>query len=288
MSNIVEQKSSAPPAIQSYGEIIRMAEAVCGSAMIPDAFKGKPQDVAVAMMMAHEQGAPLITSLGSIAVINGKACWHSDAIPGIAMSRGMISHLKESIEGEGENMVAHCSCKRPDGSEVSQSFSVGDAKAASLWNKTGPWKQYPKRMLQMRARSWCIRDAAPHAFFGPTKEEMEGVQQHVGPDKAKDVTPTPAARPTSKAGKKTAPPADMGQDPLAGIEDDLVVFDAWLGRDEIEQHSDIKSATKSIVRAMKAAPVPERAAFISNNVWIYLLEPKTQDYISNIATGVGN
>jgi hypothetical protein len=37
-------------------------------------------------------------------------------------------------------------------------FSVADARAASLWGKAGPWKQYPQRMLQMRARGFALRD----------------------------------------------------------------------------------------------------------------------------------
>lgn len=27
-----------------------------------------------------------------------------------------------------------------------------------LWGKSGPWQQYPKRMLQMRARGFALRD----------------------------------------------------------------------------------------------------------------------------------
>ena len=37
-------------------------------------------------------------------------------------------------------------------------FSEQDAKVAGLWGKSGPWKQYPKRMLQMRARGFNLRD----------------------------------------------------------------------------------------------------------------------------------
>jgi hypothetical protein len=49
-------------------------------------------------------------------------------------------------------------------SKVERSFTVADAKQAKLWGKVGhsgkptPWVLYPKRMLQMRARSWCLKD----------------------------------------------------------------------------------------------------------------------------------
>jgi hypothetical protein len=45
-------------------------------------------------------------------------------------------------------------------------FSVADAKKASLWGKSGPWSQYPRRMLQMRARGFALRDAFPDVLKG--------------------------------------------------------------------------------------------------------------------------
>jgi hypothetical protein len=53
-------------------------------------------------------------------------------------------------------------------------FTVADAKKAGLWGKTGPWTQYPKRMLQMRARGFALRDAFPDVLKGlVTAEEAQ-------------------------------------------------------------------------------------------------------------------
>jgi hypothetical protein len=35
---------------------------------------------------------------------------------------------------------------------------MGDAKAAKLWGKAGPWTDYPKRMMKFRARGFLLRD----------------------------------------------------------------------------------------------------------------------------------
>ena len=45
-------------------------------------------------------------------------------------------------------------------------FSVEDAKRAGLWGKTGPWQAYPKRMMQMRARGFALRDAFADVLKG--------------------------------------------------------------------------------------------------------------------------
>ena len=59
--------------------------------------------------------------------------------------------------------------------EIKESFSIEQAKRAGLWGRQGPWSQYSERMLQMRARGFCVRNAFPDALKGCyIKEEMEG------------------------------------------------------------------------------------------------------------------
>jgi len=70
-------------------------------------------------------------------------------------------------------MVATCETKRLNQEKtVVQSFSVADAKKAGLWGNN-TWAKYPKRMLQMRARGLCLRDAYPDVLNGlEIAEEM--------------------------------------------------------------------------------------------------------------------
>jgi hypothetical protein len=70
--------------------------------------------------------------------------------------------------------------KRRDRSAVVRTFSEADAKKAGLWGKSGPWAQYPARMLQMRARGWALRDAFPDALKGlGIREEVQDYQVKV-------------------------------------------------------------------------------------------------------------
>jgi hypothetical protein len=71
-------------------------------------------------------------------------------------------------------MVATCVVVRKGMDPVARTFSVEDAKMAKLWEKQGPWSDYPKRMLQMRARGFACRDAFPDALRGIiSREEAE-------------------------------------------------------------------------------------------------------------------
>jgi len=80
--------------------------------------------------------------------------------------------------------------KRKGRKPVETRFSVEDAKRAGLWGKGGPWTAYPKRMLQMRARGFALRDAFPDVLKGMIS--VEEAQDY--PDEAK---PMPVAKPAN-------------------------------------------------------------------------------------------
>ncbi len=92
-------------------------------------------------------------------------------------------------EDEGTpNPVAVCVAKRKGRKPVIAKFSVEDAKRAGLWGKQGPWQAYPKRMMQMRARGFALRDAFPDALKGLiTVEEAQDFPPEARPQPAKNI-----------------------------------------------------------------------------------------------------
>jgi len=157
---------------QSLDEAFRVANAIALSGLAPRGLD-KPEQVMVAIMAGAELGLAPFQSLQSIAVVNGRPTLYGDGLMAVARSQGIKA--KEWIDGEGDEMVAHCLVTRPDtGEEIERTFSVYDAKKASLWGKQGPWQQYPRRMLQMRARAWALRDGCADMIRGfQVREEVE-------------------------------------------------------------------------------------------------------------------
>jgi hypothetical protein len=78
---------------------------------------------------------------------------------------------------------------------------VADAKAAGLWAKGGPWTQYPKRMLAMRARGFALRNAFADVLRGLVTAEEAGDYQHIDTVSIdrKNVEPTAIERERSRA-----------------------------------------------------------------------------------------
>ena len=99
-----------------------------------------------------------------------------DALIGLVRRHPDCKGIKETIDGEGDDRTATCTVKRLQGGEIEEitkTFSWRDAKKADLTTR-GPWKSYPDRMLQMRARGFALRDGFPDALAGViTREEAD-------------------------------------------------------------------------------------------------------------------
>ena len=156
-------------------EAVQFSEMLASSSMVPRAYQGKPQDVLVCVQWGYEMGLAPMQALQNIAVINGKPSVYGDAAMALVQASPVCEDVEEYFEDEGTpNPVAVCVAKRKGRKPVTARFSVEDAKRAGLWGKQGPWSAYPKRMMQMRARGFALRDAFPDVLKGMiTAEEAQ-------------------------------------------------------------------------------------------------------------------
>ena len=158
---------------QSLGEAKEIASLIAGSDFAPKDYRGKPENVMIAIQMGIDLGLKPMQALQNIAVINGRPSIYGDAA--LALVMPALERFIESFEGEEgmDDYMAVCVAKRkgwPD--ETRRTFSIGDAKRAHLWGKRGrdgqdtPWITYPKRMLQWRARGFALRDVGSDLLLG--------------------------------------------------------------------------------------------------------------------------
>jgi hypothetical protein len=172
-------------------EAMEFSKMLADSTMVPRAYQGKPQDIMVCVQWGYEIGLAPMQALQNIAVINGKPSVYGDAAMALVQASAVCEDVQEYFEGEGTpNPIAVCVAKRRGRKEVVAKFSVEDAKRAGLWGKQGPWQAYPKRMMQMRARGFALRDAFPDVLKGLiTAEEAQDYPDEAKPRQAKDITP---------------------------------------------------------------------------------------------------
>jgi len=165
---------------KSLSEAMEFSKTLAQSGLVPDAYRGKPANILVAIQWGYEVGLPPMQALSNINVINGKATLWGDALVAVCKKHPDYYGMKEWLEGD----TAYCSVKRKVKDTVEETvreFSIADATKAGLMNKAGAWKSYPKRMLAQRARGFALRDAFPDAIKGIITTE-EAVDY---PDEAK-------------------------------------------------------------------------------------------------------
>lgn len=166
----------------NMGEAMEMATMLSRSEMVPKSYRSRAEDVLVAMMLGSELGLNPIQSLQNIAVINGRPAVWGDALPALAQNHPAWGGMEESFDDSA--MTATCTVWRKNGPRHTQTFGMADAKHAGLWDKAGPWKAYPKRMLQLRARGFALRNQFADALAGLiTREEADDMPHEI------DITP---------------------------------------------------------------------------------------------------
>ena len=205
-SKAVSKVNWAP---QTFEQGMKLAELVSKTGFAPKNYSGKPEECLMAMMAGNEVGLGPMASLQNIAVINGYPSVFGDAALALVKASPDYEYLHETFSEDGTKAI--CQAKRRGEEEAIRTFSIEDASSAGLLNKPGPWTQYRKRMLQMRARAWAIRDVWPHVLKGLSiKEEVQDIPE------PKNVTPE------SKPEELKKNPVDVEMERLKAILDKAV------------------------------------------------------------------
>jgi hypothetical protein len=161
-------------------ELTAWANNIAKSDLCPKDYRGKPGDIVVAVQWGDELGLKPLQSLQCISVINGRPSVWGDAAIALVRASPLCEYVIETLlpDGSGE-----CRAKRRGETEQVRTFSDADAKTAGLAGKQGPWTQYPKRMKQLRARGFALRDVFADVLRGMaiTEEVMDIIERDITP-----------------------------------------------------------------------------------------------------------
>ena len=151
-----------------------VAEYLATTTMVPKNYIGKPGDIFVAMAMGYKLGLPIEQSLQDIAVINGRPCLWGDGLLSLVLNHPELDSIEDEPILDKQTIIGYiCTVKRKGHEPHSKKFTLQDAQKAGLLGKAGPWTQFPERMLQLRARSFAVRDKFADALRGLRIAEIE-------------------------------------------------------------------------------------------------------------------
>jgi hypothetical protein len=221
----------SPIVPQTWNEAVQMAGAFVRAGMVPKHYEGNVEKATVAILAGLEVGLTPMSALQSIAVINNMPTIYGDGMLGLIRASGFLEDIEEGVEynQKGEPVSATCRVKRKGEKTWGvHMFTIDDAHKGGLTGKPGPWKQYPQRMLQMRARAWALRDKFADVLKGlKSAEEVQdmvditpqggAVVSAVEPKRGDFVDePTTASAPAAPQPTGDAAPAKEQPAPAAG------------------------------------------------------------------------
>lgn len=157
-SSDVQQLALIP---KTFQEAEQYAEFISRSQACPRTKDGpwSKADIFLAIQAGLELGIRPIQALSGMMIVNGRVSVWGDLALALILASGEVEEFKErSASDAAKAGEGFCRIKRRGHDAVEVRFSREDAGKAGLQGKSGPWSNYEGRMLQMRPRSWCIRD----------------------------------------------------------------------------------------------------------------------------------
>jgi hypothetical protein len=151
----------------------RIAKALAASDLVPVTYKGKVENVMIALEMANRVKASPIMVMQNLNVIQGKPSWSSSFIISVINSCGKFSPLRFKIEGTGETLSCYAFAKDSEGNEcISPTVTMQMAKEEGWLSKAGSkWKTMPELMIRYRCAAFFGRLFCPELLMGMQTEE---------------------------------------------------------------------------------------------------------------------
>lgn len=215
---------------QSLQEAMQVANILADSDIVPKDYQRKPGNILVALQWGAEIGLQPLQALQNIACINGRPAIWGDAMLALVRQSGLLASIKE----EQNDTQATCIVQRKGEEPHTSIFTMEDAKRAGLAGKSGPWTNYPKRMMQLRARAYALRDIFPDVLKGMAIAEEEQ-------DKEIDVTPeNTTTKAKANSGASALKARLKKTENVVDVQEPTVKIDVAHYHQEIQQASDLE------------------------------------------------
>lgn len=163
-----------------------IAEMISSSDLVPKDYINKPQNVFLAVQTGRSLGLDEFQSVKHLYTVNGRTGLYGDMMLALAKDHkeydDCLEEFGEMIDaGKDHGMLpkyARCTIKRVGKDDIVRDYTIEDAMRNpnfNQWGKNystgkydvpGTWMRNGKRMMQMRARSFALRDAFPDKLSG--------------------------------------------------------------------------------------------------------------------------
>lgn len=168
----------------AFNQMLNVAKYFSNAQIVPDAFKNKPHNCLIALLMARSLRVDPWQCLNNVHVIHGKASLSASFLIGLANKRGPFKGvITWRSEGKGASLAVTAKAVIKETDEPVEVTVTMEQAVAAGWTKNPVYKTIPEQMLRYRSATWLIRLYAP---------EVMGAYQTT--EEIIDVTPTKVSR----------------------------------------------------------------------------------------------
>ena len=168
------------------------ATVLARSELLPDTYKGKPENVLIAMDMASRTGFSLMQIMQNLYIVRGKPSWSGSFCMNAIKACGKYDQVKYVMIGEStddKNFGVYVSAIDKSTGELVKGVTVNWAMVKSYgWDsKPGSqWKTAPELMFKYRAAAFFARTECPEVLQGVRDEyEQKDISGWEEPSKQK-------------------------------------------------------------------------------------------------------
>lgn len=188
-----------------FEHLWRVAQVFSRADIVPDQYRGKPENCFIACQMAVRLGVDPFMFMQKSYVVAGRPSIEAQLVIALANRRGPFSGpIQWRLAGEGmtRSAVAYA-VHRTTGEVCECEVSVALAKAEGWWDKKGSkWPTMTDQMLRYRSAAWLVRLYAPECLMGMVTQ-----------DEAEDLEPPPRTVPSVSIPEPSALPEAAQQPP---------------------------------------------------------------------------
>ena len=167
--------------LEIYKGQFKIAMQYAKSDLVPPTFKGKPENVVIAMGLSEKIGIDLYTIMQNLIIVKGKTGWTGSFCKTLIERTGKYTDIEYVYVGEKgkDNFGCYVQAIQKSNGKIVKGTTVDVAMVkAEHWNTNPKWNSMTEQMLGYRAASFFARLHCPEALSGIyTAEENEDMAQ---------------------------------------------------------------------------------------------------------------
>ena len=154
-----------------FASMMALADRLAESKLIPQQFRGAPEDVFLALDMAQRLTMNPLMVMQNLYVVQGRPAWSSQFIIACINASRRYTPLRFKIERDKSGNILSCQCvanDRATGELLTGTKITAEMVRSEGWEtKAGSkWKTMPEQMYRYRAASFFARVNCPEITMG--------------------------------------------------------------------------------------------------------------------------